>query len=97
MGVTEAQSHPMWTKTIDERGMLHDFIDRKDSPATRQGLAPAFVVNGAIYLIRVSVLRREQSFANEQTLAYVMPPERSVDIDTEFDFKVANFLKKEAA
>lgn len=96
MGVTEAQSHPMWTKTIDDEGKLHDFIDRNDSPANRQDLPRAFVVNGAMYLIKVSALRRDQSFSNEETLAFVMPPERSVDIDTEFDFKMASFLKNEA-
>ncbi len=93
MGVTEAQSHPMWTKKIDENGRLLDFIDRNNSPAIRQDLPRAYVVNGAMYLIRVSVLRRDRAFSNNETLAYIMPPERSVDIDTEFDFKVASFLK----
>ncbi|MDA7880821.1 acylneuraminate cytidylyltransferase family protein [Akkermansiaceae bacterium] len=96
MGVTEAQSHPMWTKTIDENGRLCDFIDRKEAPAIRQDLPLAYVVNGAMYLIRTDILQRDRSFSNDETLAYVMPPERSVDIDTEFDFKIAAFLKNEA-
>ncbi len=93
MGVSEAQSHPMWTKTVDDHGRLRDFIARNDAPATRQGLSPAYVVNGAMYLIRVDLLRESQAFSNDETLAYVMPPERSVDIDTEFDFQVASLLK----
>jgi CMP-N-acetylneuraminic acid synthetase len=50
-------------------------------------------VNGAMYLTKVASLRRDQSFLNNQTLAYLMPPERSVDIDTAFDFKIASYLK----
>lgn len=92
MGVTEAQSHPMWTKTIDNDGRLHNFIDRDSSPATRQKLPRAYVVNGAIYLIKVSSLLQFHSFSTEETLAYVMPPERSVDIDTSFDFEFGEHL-----
>lgn len=96
MGVTEAQSHPMWTKTIDGDGKLHGFIDRKEALGVRQNLPPIFVINGAIYLIRVSALVRNRSFSSDETVAYRMPAERSSDIDTELDFKIAAFLKNEA-
>lgn len=95
MGVTEAQSHPLWTKTIDTNGRLEDFFDKENVPATRQELQKVYVVNGAIYLIRVDLLRNVRAFSNDETLAYVMPLERSADIDTEFDFKIASFLKSE--
>jgi CMP-N-acetylneuraminic acid synthetase len=54
------------------------------------------VINGAIYLIRVSALVRNRSFSSDETVAYRMPAERSCDIDTELDFKIAAFLKNEA-
>jgi len=92
MGVTEAQSHPSWTKMVDEKGLLKDFVPREHLPATRQELQKAYVVNGAIYLIRVDTLREIGGFSNKETLAYIMPQERSVDIDTEFDLRIARFL-----
>lgn len=96
MGVTEAQSHPMWTKTIEGDGKLRDFIARKGPLGIRQDLPPAFVINGAIYLIRVSALVRNHSFSSDETFAYRMPRERSWDIDDELDFKIAAFLKNDA-
>ncbi|MFT7303114.1 MAG: CMP-N,N'-diacetyllegionaminic acid synthase [Akkermansiaceae bacterium] len=96
LGVTEAQSHPMWTKTIEGDGKLRDFIDQKEALGIRQELPPVFVINGAIYLIRVGALVRNRSFSSDETVAYRMPPERSWDIDTELDFKIAAFLKNDA-
>jgi CMP-N,N'-diacetyllegionaminic acid synthase len=96
LGVTEAQSHPMWTKTIEGDGKLRDFIDQKEALGIRQELSPVFVINGAIYLIRVGALVRNRSFSSDETVAYRMPPERSWDIDTELDFKIAAFLKNDA-
>ena len=61
-GVTEASSHPLWTKKIDEFGRLHDFVDRDFLPDIRQNLPPAYVVNGAIYLVKVEFLKRARAF-----------------------------------
>ncbi len=51
-------------------------------------------LNGALYVIRTSVLRSTQSFFPVRTLAYPMPTERSVDIDEEADWNLAEALKR---
>lgn len=52
--------------------------------------------NGAIYLNKVSSLLTTRTFYPEgKTTWYVMPEERSVDIDTEQDFQLAEYLFKE--
>jgi CMP-N,N'-diacetyllegionaminic acid synthase len=55
----------------------------------RQLLPPMFELNGAVFLGRVSTLERDRSFLNEGTVGFVMPVERSLDIDTEGDFLLA--------
>ena len=49
----------------------------------------AYTLNGAIYFIKPSVLRETRTFVPPGTMAYVMPVERSIDIDDASDFAAA--------
>jgi N-acylneuraminate cytidylyltransferase len=51
-----------------------------------------YVLNGAVYVAEIAWLRRSRGFLTDQTVAYVMPGERSVDIDTERDFLLAESI-----
>lgn len=53
--------------------------------------APVYRRNCAVYLTRTSVLRRRDLFGDESR-AYVMPAERSVDINSEHDLQLADWL-----
>jgi N-acylneuraminate cytidylyltransferase len=46
-----------------------------------------FVLNGAVYAAGTDALRRMGSFLGPETVAHVMPRERSIDIDTLEDFE----------
>jgi CMP-N-acetylneuraminic acid synthetase len=48
--------------------------------------------NGAVTIVNVEAFRRERNYYSYPLAAYEMPPERSVDIDTEMDFQFAEFL-----
>lgn len=50
--------------------------------------------NGAIYLTKRDTLLDKNSVFGSKIIPYVMPIERSVDIDTIFDFELAEFLIK---
>jgi CMP-N,N'-diacetyllegionaminic acid synthase len=52
----------------------------------------AVIINGAVYVGRPDVLRRDRSFQSEGTLAWSLPPERGWDVDTLFDFVVCEAL-----
>jgi len=49
-------------------------------------------LNGAIYLAYWNYLKQERSFFGDKTFAYIMPRERSIDIDEEIDFILAELL-----
>jgi CMP-N,N'-diacetyllegionaminic acid synthase len=51
-----------------------------------------YVINGAIYIVQMSLLSSIQSLDNQKIFAYVMPKSRSIDVDNEFDFLLANFM-----
>lgn len=61
----------------------------------RQELPKFYCQNGAIYITTPDSLRKNKTFIPKETIAYIMPPERSIDLDTEFDFKLAEFLLKD--
>ena len=93
VSVTETDAHPMWTYDLDEGGRLRPL--HKSKPVLRrQELPRAYVLNGAIYLSRVAQLQGAGSLVTNETLALTMPQERSIDIDTPFDWKIAEFLLK---
>lgn len=54
-----------------------------------------YQLNGAIYIIELKTLQKYKSFICEYTIPYIMPFERSVDIDNELDLKLAEFFIKQ--
>ena len=92
VSVYPADPHPYLTKIITDNGMLSNFIQTDKEYLRRQDMPPAYALNGAIYLNKVESLINDRSFLPENTLAYVMPAERSLDIDDHWDLKIANMI-----
>lgn len=67
------------------------------SVANRQDCAPSWVPNGAIYVLDIPALRRTRTYFGPATWGHPMPAERSVDIDTETDFLLAETLLARSA
>lgn len=91
VSVAETDSHPYWTYRLGEDLALHPFVE-PELVTRRQDLPPAYVLNGAVYVARTSWLRETRTFVTEATHGLVMPPDRSLDIDTAFDLRVARAL-----
>jgi CMP-N-acetylneuraminic acid synthetase len=90
VGVTPATMHPAWMKRLASDGALVDVPGLTQAETLRQHLDPLYVINGAIYLCAREVLVARRSFYAERTFAYVMPAERSLDIDSAWDMRVAD-------
>ena len=91
VSVCPTPHHPAWMKGIDADGWLTN-LGGSDNTTPRQQLAPAYVLNGAIYLIRRDVLLERRSLYAGRTCAYVMPIERSLDIDSPWDLRIADLV-----
>ena len=89
VGVGAMPKHPCHAKTIDAEGRLVPWLGGPDTESRRQDLPALYVPNGAIYLVKRTVLERSRSWCPPGTLAFVMPEERSLDIDTPWDWRVA--------
>ena len=66
------------------------------APEIRRQDSKAFILNGAVYVCRCDWWRENQRFLCEHTVAYVMPVERSIDIDTLADLRLAEEQLKHA-
>ena len=73
---------------LSSDGRLDPVIGRFDA-RPRQQLPPCYTFNGAVYAARVDAFLRDMSLSNERTVAYVMPPERSSDINDQADLDAA--------
>ena len=95
VSVCKAEQPSHWTGTLPANGCMKDFSKDGIRNMSRQELPTFYRLNGAIYLAYRDYLKEQKSFFGNKTFAYVMPVERSVDIDNEMDFKLAEILKKE--
>jgi len=95
VSVCEPTQHPYWTYRLDTTGRLRPLIDLP-AVTRRQDLPPLYAANGALYFARTEWLQSKRTFITPETLAFVMPAERSVDLDTPLDWKLAELLLKES-
>jgi N-acylneuraminate cytidylyltransferase len=80
VSVTPVRENPLLMYWLDGNE-LRPLIAERVHPVTR----PFYLLNGAVYVARTEWLCRHRTFVTEDTIAYVMPAERSLDIDTEAD------------
>lgn len=90
----EMSHPPVWAVKIHPDGTLQNYFDIDMELKNRQELEVGYMPNGSIYVFKYSLLKDKYTIYSDKTYAYVMPPERSVDIDTEIDFKFAEFLMR---
>lgn len=92
LGVCEASPHPWLARQISAEGVLSDFFPLEKKPTRRQDYPPAYMINGALYLNRATSLRTGRTFQPPDARAYVMPAERSLDIDTPLELRLVDLL-----
>lgn len=78
---------------LDDKGFAHLSKKPPSQPIVRrQDSPPCFDLNASIIVWSRESLFRQRSIFFPDTMLYVMPEERSWDIDTEVDFEIVNFL-----
>jgi CMP-N,N'-diacetyllegionaminic acid synthase len=72
------------------------YLSKKlDSAVVRRQDAPkSYDMNASIYIWKRKIILNEYSLFLENTGLYVMPEERSIDIDNELDFEFVEFLMR---
>ena len=87
--------HPILMKRIEDNRLLPYCIEEKEGTRRQDYQPPAYMRNGAIYLTRRDVLMDKNSIWGKVIRPYVMPPERSVSIDSELELKLVELILQE--
>ena len=91
MSYTE-EDHPIfWHKYLDKEQKLKNIFP--ESIKNRQDYQKTYYPNGSIFVFSKKTIFQDKYYT-DNSYAYIMPKERSVDIDTEIDFKFAEFLMR---
>lgn len=91
VSICPPSNHPYLMYSVDSTGRLTKLIASERSDR-RQNLPSIYAVNGAIYVSNINQLYSSRSFILADTVGFEMPVDRSVDIDNNFDFMVAEYL-----
>lgn len=94
ISLIESLHPPFWSKKISKEGKITEYYDIKIENKNRQDFEKAYMPNGAIFVLKYSLLKEKYSYYSENTYPYIMPRERSIDIDDLLDFKFAEFLMR---
>ncbi|BBB91706.1 MAG TPA: acylneuraminate cytidylyltransferase family protein [Methylomusa anaerophila] len=88
VSICEAKESPYWMFQLNETSTMSPLIRSNRQYMRRQDLPKTYLLNGALYLADVKQLIQTRSFVTDNTIGYIMPAERSVDIDNERDFQL---------
>jgi len=88
--VRHVEPHPEKMLQI-KNGHLESYISGNQS-APRQMLPEVYALNGAFYVSSVERILKQDSIWGHRTLPYTMPPERSVNLDSDLDIVLLEAL-----
>jgi CMP-N,N'-diacetyllegionaminic acid synthase len=88
-------THPILMKRIEKDLLLPYCIEEEEGTRRQDYQPPAYMRNGAFYLTRRDILMVTGSIWGQKIRPYVMPPERSVNIDSEMDLKLVEAMLRE--
>ncbi len=93
ISVSPARHHPCWCYSIDPTsGTLRPFIGELSKPLPRQKLPDAYVIDGSIFLYSTATFLPGRSMYSDVIYPLMIPPEDSIDIDTPYDWEIAEGL-----
>ncbi len=92
VSVNESTEHPYFTRFLDDKSCLVPIVEQSLVYPLKQSLQPTYFINGAVYFNTVESLNKHNSFYPQHLQGYVMPPERSLQVDYEYELVMVDFL-----
>jgi len=94
ISVSEIDNKILKAFLVNENGYLVGITNNEFPFMNRQDLPTVFMPNGAIYIVRPDVFRKNNELFSEKIVPFPMSVEKSVDIDTADDLQKINSLLK---
>lgn len=94
LSVTETEFPPYNAWIVGQKdGWLRACFPDSPYRATKSTECPqTYRSNGAILILDTAMLKEKQGYQGEKIMPFIMPQIRSLDIDTEFEYRFAQFL-----
>jgi N-acylneuraminate cytidylyltransferase len=97
MSCCEARKNPYFNLVEpDATGALHVSKPLPGGVVARQQAPVVYEHTASTYVVDPAYLKRSRGLWEGRVIPYLMPPDRCVDIDTPFDFRLVEFLMGEA-
>lgn len=91
VSVCEAEHSPLLCGKLPEDNQFINFVDGR-LLKRRQDMDKFYRINGAIYIVDCKKFSDNINLYEAGNYAYIMPRDRSVDIDSDIDFELAKLL-----
>jgi len=92
VSASPSRKNPYFNMIEISDGIIKKVKELDEPPLRRQGSPKVYDMNASIYIWKREVLLESDTLFTRKTSLYIMPEERSIDIDTEFDFKMVEFF-----
>jgi len=94
LSVSQAHQHPMWCFEMGPNQVLSSYMNTKleGDNLVWQKLPLLFYPNGAVYVTKRNVIMNTGRIYGDKLYGYMMPRERSIDLEEELDFIVASAM-----
>lgn len=94
ISMTQAFYPIEWNHKVFLNGRVKAYSKKFDAVSNRQKLMKTYIPNGAIFIFNYKLLKKTRKYYHKKTFAYLMPNNKSVDIDDIYDFKLAEYILK---
>jgi len=93
VSVSKAESlNPAYLYIKSKTGKIKPFKFYRKKDIRRQDIEPVYFLEGSIYISRVSTLLKKRTFCQKNTLMYVVPKWKSLEIDDSLDLILAKAI-----
>jgi len=93
IGMTEVTHPPEFMYRLTKK-KIKPLIKTKIKSKRRQDMPKTYQINGAIYICNRDLIMKKHTMFGKNIVPYLMPIERSLDIDTMFDLDLAKTILK---
>jgi N-acylneuraminate cytidylyltransferase len=93
--ISEASRNPYFNLVHKEEDYIKLLIEGKKSYSRRQDAPLAYDMTTVAYVTRPDYIKNNTKIFSGKVKAALIPKERSIDIDDEIDFKIAELLMRE--
>jgi len=93
VSVCECEHSPLWSNILPNDGNMGEFINEEIKDKRSQDLPTCYRINGAVYAFTSdAIISHHGIHYTDRVFSIEMPTLRSVDIDHELDFKIAEVI-----